>query len=72
MVVPWSEIPKESLKNLVEAFILREGTDYGAQEVSLSEKCEQVMLAIKTGQAYIVYDGDSESFDILAADQLSL
>ena len=72
MIVPWAEIPKESFKNLVEAFVLREGTDYGAEEVSLAEKCEQVMLAVKTGQAHIVYDEDSESFDILAADQLSL
>ena len=38
MIIPWQSLKEETLINLIESFILREGTDYGAEELSLSEK----------------------------------
>ncbi|MBC7753099.1 MAG: YheU family protein, partial [Moraxellaceae bacterium] len=35
MEVPIDQLSKDILQNLVEEFVLREGTDYGAQEISL-------------------------------------
>lgn len=35
MIIPWQDIAPETLTNLIEQFILREGTDYGEVEISL-------------------------------------
>ena len=51
---------------LIEAFIGREGTDYGDREFSLEEKYSQVLGKIKAGDAVIVYDEITESTTILA------
>ena len=28
MIIPWLELPTETLENIVESVVLREGTDY--------------------------------------------
>ncbi len=29
MIIPWHDLDPETLDNLIESFVLREGTDYG-------------------------------------------
>ncbi|WP_171489951.1 YheU family protein, partial [Acinetobacter baumannii] len=29
MLIPWQDLSPETLENLIERFVLREGTDYG-------------------------------------------
>lgn len=41
MIIPWQQLEPETLNNLLESFVLREGTDYGQQEMSFAEKTEQ-------------------------------
>lgn len=31
MIIPWQEVDTETLNNLLESVVLREGTDYGSQ-----------------------------------------
>ena len=38
MIIPWQDLAPETLDNLIESFVLREGTDYGEQERSLEQK----------------------------------
>jgi uncharacterized protein YheU (UPF0270 family) len=64
--VPLAELAPETLRALVESFVLREGTDYGVQEVSLDSKVVQVMRQLQRGEARIVFDPVSESVDIRA------
>ncbi|ODP99074.1 MULTISPECIES: YheU family protein [Salinivibrio] len=64
MMVPWQSVPAETLTNLIEHFVLREGTDYGEQEVSFAEKVEQVREQLKSGDAVIVYSELHETVDI--------
>jgi uncharacterized protein len=35
MVIPVSQLQEETLNNILEEFITREGTDYGDYEISL-------------------------------------
>ena len=37
MMIPWQELSSETLDNLIESFVLREGTDYGEHERSLEQ-----------------------------------
>lgn len=64
MIVPWQEIETETLDNLVREFVLREGTDYGAQEISLEHKVEQVKDQLRNGQAVIVFSELHNTVDI--------
>ena len=77
METTFVEIPLESLSpeardGLIESFVLREGTDYGAAEVTLEKKVAQVYRQIQSGQVKIVFDPSTESIDILTARELSL
>ena len=62
--IPAAELAPETLQSLVETFVLREGTDYGLQEVSLAAKVAQVVRQLQRGEARIVFDPATESVDI--------
>jgi len=72
VIVPYQDVPQESLINLISAFVLREGTDYGDVEVSLEQKIQQVLDALKANEAHIVYSELEESFDIVSTDSLNI
>ena len=42
MIIPHWMLSPEALRGVIEAFVTREGTDYGAQEVPLDTKVLQV------------------------------
>lgn len=63
-MIPWQDMPEQTLRNLIEHFVLREGTDYGEEEVSFNDKVEQVLQKIKCKEAMLVYSELHESIDI--------
>ena len=63
--VPYTELSAELLRAVIEAFVLREGTDYGERELSLDEKVARMIVQLKRGEASIVFDPDTESVTIL-------
>lgn len=71
--IPWQELSSDALEGLIDAFVLREGTDYGeAAELSpsLASKRLAVQQQLDTGVAVIVYHPDIESVDIRLASEL--
>ncbi|MGY0617643.1 YheU family protein [Vibrio sp. FJH11] len=64
MIIPWKDIPPDTLENLIREFVLREGTDYGTVEVSLQDKIDQVKSQLEKGEAVIVYSELHETVDI--------
>lgn len=64
MIIPLDALAPSTLHNIVEAFVLREGTEYGEHEFSLTEKVEQVMQQLRAGEAVLVYSELHESVDI--------
>ncbi|CAH8194229.1 YheU family protein [Vibrio aestuarianus] len=64
MIIPWQQIAPDTLDNLIQEFVLREGTDYGEQEISLQQKIEQVKQQLVSGEVAIVYSELHESVDI--------
>lgn len=64
MIVPWQQISEDALDNLIKEFVLREGTDYGTEEVSLQDKINQVKAQLKTGEAVVVFSELHETVDI--------
>lgn len=64
MIIPVDALEPDTLYSLAEAFVLREGTDYGEQEVELDVKVQQVLEKLKSGDAVMVYSELHESVDI--------
>lgn len=62
--VPHTELSPEALRGVVEAFVLREGTDYGEHDVPFETKVQQVMQQLERGEAQIQFDPVTESVDI--------
>jgi uncharacterized protein len=62
--VPMAQLAPDTLRALVESFVLREGTDYGVQEMPLATKVAQVIKQLQGGEARIVFDPATESVDI--------
>jgi uncharacterized protein YheU (UPF0270 family) len=65
VVVPYTELSPEALRGVIEAYVLREGTEYGERDVSLEDKVSQVTRQLRRGEAQILFDPESESIDIV-------
>lgn len=62
--IPMETLSLEALRGVVDAFVLREGTDYGHQDFTLAEKRAAVERQLTVGEAEIWYDPESQSIDI--------
>ena len=68
MKIPYKELTKDTLLGVVDAFILREGTDYGHQEISIEEKRDRVLSMLKSGRAEIVFYPENDHIDIVLVE----
>ncbi|GAA0787893.1 YheU family protein [Marinobacterium sediminicola] len=71
MIVPWQELAPETLDNLIEEFVTRDGTDYGDQEYSLAQKVAQVRVALARAEAVLVFSERSGLCNIVPAERVS-
>jgi uncharacterized protein YheU (UPF0270 family) len=69
--IPLESLSADALRGVVEAFVNREGTDYGDRERGLEEKVADVMRQLQSGEARIVYEPESESINLLPARDVS-
>lgn len=67
IIVPYEELSTSALQGVIESFVLREGTDYGATEFSLEQKVAHVMRQLERKEAHVVFDPDSESVSIVVS-----
>lgn len=68
MRIPYQQLDEATLNNLIEQYILREGTDYGEVEFSLEEKTRQILKQIKNEDIYIMYSELHESVTLVSKD----
>ena len=71
MIIPWKDLEAETLENLIESFVLREGTDYGEQERSLAQKVEDVRRQLSSGEAVLVWSELHETVNIMPRGQVT-
>ena len=69
VVVPFAALNEDTLRGVIEAFVLREGTDYGAREFSLPEKVEHVMSQLRRKEAQILFNPVDQSIDIITKNK---
>ena len=69
VVIQPEELDPTTLRGVVEAFVNREGTDYGQRERDLDEKVEDVLRQLRDGDAVIVFDPATESINLVPAGE---
>lgn len=69
LLIPYQDLPAGTLRAIAEDFCTRDGTDYGAQELSLEQKVSLLMRQLARGEAHIVFEGRSQSLSILTEDE---
>lgn len=69
ITVPLDQLSEAALLGVVDAFILREGTDYGHQDYTLEQKRQRVMAMLRKGDAEICYYPENEHIDIVLASR---
>jgi len=70
VIIPHTELEPYTLQNLIESFVLREGTDYGEVEKTLEEKVDDIYKQLHAGDIVIQYSEETESINLVPANFL--
>ena len=72
VAVPLPRLQKDVLQALLEEFASRDGTDYGECEFTLQQKANALHAQLLKGDLQLLYDTDSEEWDLVAAEQAAV
>jgi len=72
LVIPIGRLDPKALRGVIEEFISRQGTDYGEIEASRETSIRQVKHQLEKGLAVLVFDDETETTNILRADDPAL
>lgn len=61
------QLSEGALSSLIESFVLREGTDYGFQEVTFEKKVLQVRQQLDRKEIKIIFDQTSETVSLVTS-----
>jgi len=64
------DLEPDTLRAVIESFVLREGTDYGLHETSLEAKVAQVLIQLRRGEAHITFDPATESVNVVVTSAI--
>ena len=64
MIIPYKEIEPDTLNNLIEEFVTRDGTDNGYDQ-PLEQKVGSILKQLELGEAVIVFDPNLDSVNIV-------
>lgn len=63
--IPMQRVPADTLQALLEEFASRDGTDYGAQELSLDAKVANLHRQLSANDVQLLFDTESEEWDLV-------
>ena len=66
--IPYQEINPETLRNMIEEFVSRDGLDWGDAGGSMEAKIEQVLRQFKAGKIKVAFDLTSQTANIVTKD----
>lgn len=68
--VPVNRVADAALQGLLEEYASRDGTDYGAYDVTLKSKVQQLQAALESGALGLVFDAESETWDLMGREEI--
>ena len=72
VMVPQERLQQDVLNALLEEYASRDGTDYGERESTLASKVGQLRQQLRSGDLQLLYDADSEQWDLVPRAQAEL
>lgn len=72
VALPPQRLQADVLQSLLEDFASRDGTDYGEREFTLAEKVARLQYQLQAGELHILYDLDSEQWDLVSREHAAL
>ncbi|WP_372832168.1 YheU family protein [Pontibacterium sp.] len=70
MIIPHDQLSPDALEGLIEEYVTRDGTDYGAEEISLAERIVQVKRLLVSGEAVILFSEGKGACNIVSSSLL--
>lgn len=70
MIIPYEQLSADALDGLIEEYVTRDGTDYGEQEMSLTDRVTQVKRKLVTGEAVILFSEGKGECNIISSNLL--
>lgn len=67
IAIPWDSLSETALRGIVEEFVTREGTEYGARPVSLDEKRRAVLRQLEAGEVLITFNDEDQTCSLIPA-----
>ena len=68
MKIDHTLLDPSTLDNILAEYILREGTDYGLHEITLTNKIAALHSALTAQELFLVYDQTSQSCNLVNLD----
>jgi len=69
MLIPWQQLQADTLNNLLEDFVTRDGSDNG-DETPVNVRVERARRALEKGTAVIAFDPASGQCQLLLKSQV--
>ena len=63
--VPYERIDPDTLRNMIQEFVTRDGVDWGDSGCTLEDKVEQVLRQLKNKKIKVVFDLTSQTANIV-------
>lgn len=70
MRIPHQALNPDTLRNLIEEYVTREGTDYGERLYSLDDKVTQVLQQLAQGEVVLLYDPHSATCQLEVRERI--
>jgi len=70
MIIPIQQLPADTLRNMIEEFVTRDGTDYGEIELGIEQRVEQVKARLLSGEAVLLFSQSTGQCNIVASNML--
>ena len=71
MIIEIDQLSSGALDGIIEAYILREGTDYGDHEWTMDDKKQQIKAQLTSKKIVLVYSELHQTVNILPFDQFN-
>ena len=69
--VPYEALSKDALQGLIEEYISREGTDYGAVEISMEKQSQRALGQLQSKQVVILFFPKTEHCQIVRKEDVN-
>lgn len=64
-LIPFDSLDSDTLNNVLNDIVSRDGTDYGEYDLSTEQKREQALRSLKSGEAVLLFDTESETIQLV-------